>query len=218
MTNVIKSVRLDYYTLKSNYARFIIIYALAVLLAVFTQPVIAIVIIMAFSVFLSGLVFSIYEKNNLSRLYGILPLRRTDVVIGRFIFALCFCLINMLVSGCMAYIISSYSGKGMEQSTFITYLSASFLYYCLAIGISFPIYFKIGFSKAYIFTMLPMYIIIMGSVLISKKADLSGLKQTFQYYISHQHMIWITGCGAGLILLAVSCFVSCLITKRAELT
>lgn len=217
MTNILKSVRLDYYILKTNYAKFVIIYVLAVLLALVTQPVISIVIIMAFSVFLSGTVFTIYEKNNLSRLYGILPLGRTEVVIGRYLYALAFGLANMLISGCMAYVMSNFSGKGLDKLTFIISLSVSFIYYCFAISFSFPIYFKFGFSKAYLFTMLPLYIIILGSVLVSRKADLSGLRQTMQYFVSHQDMIWITGCGVGLILIAVSCAVSCIVNKRTEL-
>ena len=215
MSNVWKSMRLDYYTVKANYRLLFGVYALVIFVGALRQASLTIAIAMMFSISFSGLAFSLSEKNNLGKLYGTLPLGRTEFVIGRYLYTLLFGMISAVVSGSLAYIISLLTKHSMDQLTLVSYLSFSFLYFCLAVGIAFPTYFKFGFSKAYIFTMLPLYILFIGSIFISRKADV--LNQVVQFFLSHQYMIWVTGIGAGLLLLTVSCLLSCFIYKRSEL-
>jgi ABC-type transport system involved in multi-copper enzyme maturation permease subunit len=219
MNNVLKSIRLDYYTVKVSYKIFVFaVYTLAIFLGVLTQPGLIIAIVMIFSAFISGSVFSIYEKNNLSKLFGILPLERFEVVIGRYLYALFFGVINGIISGSIAYIISLYTNKGFDHLAFIAYLSFSFLYFCLAVGIIFPTFFKFGFSKAFIFALLPLYIIFISPILMVRNtAALNKLQQIIQYFASHPNMIWVTGIGVGIILLVISCLLSCLIYQKKEL-
>ncbi len=51
-----------------------------------------------------GLYFLLYEKNNLTQLYGILPLRKKEVVIGRYLYALAFGIVNGFAASILAYI------------------------------------------------------------------------------------------------------------------
>lgn len=219
MSNVLKSLRLDYYVFKANYITFVfVVYALAILLGVLTQLGLIIAIVMIFSAFFSGTAFSIYEKNNLSKLYGILPLGKFETVMGRYLYAVLFGIINIIASGSIAYIISLSFNKELDLIVLTAYLSASFLYYCLAVGVTFPTYFKFGFSKAFLFTLVPLYVIFIVPILMTRnEASLNKLKQIIQYFTSNPDMIWATGFGLGLILLAVSCYLSCLIYKRKEL-
>lgn len=214
MSDILKTIRLEYYALKAIYKTFALVYVFAILLAVLTQPAVTIMLVTIFSAVFCSLTFFIYERNNLSKLYGILPLATFDVVAGKYVYALCFGIINFAVSGSLAYIISLVVGKGIDLITFIVMLSAAFLYLCLFIGVSFPIYFKYGFSKANIFTNLPLYIIFISGILISRKAGaVNNLKQ---FFTSNPNRIWATGVGLGLILLVISCFLSCLIYKKNE--
>lgn len=215
MSNVWKAMRLDYYTLKANYRMLFGVYALIIFVGALKQPSVIILIAMMFSVTFSNMAFNLSEKNNLGKLYGTLPLRRTEFVIGRYLYTLLFGMISMVVSGSLAYIISLLTKKSMDQLTLATYLSFSFLYFSLSIGIAFPTYFKFGFSKAFMFTMLPLYVIFIAAIFIGRKADV--LRQMFQYFVSHQYMIWVTGIGVGLLLLTVSCLLSSSIYKTSEL-
>lgn len=215
MSNILKTFRLEYYTLKAIYKIFALVYVFAILLAVLTkQPAITIMIVVIFSAVFCSIVFSIHEKNNLSKLYGILPLGTFDVVAGRYLYALCFGILNLVVSGSLAYIISLIANEGMDRILFIFILSAAFLYLCLFIGVSFPIYYKFGFSKANIFTNLQLYIIFISGVLISKKTD--AINNINQFFAANPNMIWVTGIGTGLILLVISCSLSCQINKKNE--
>lgn len=218
MSDVLKVIRLNHDTLKMNYKAFSLAYVLAILLGMLKQPPLTIAIVTIISVTFCGMIFSIYEKNNLNKLYGILPLGRFEVVFGRYLFALLFGVINELVSSCLAYLIAPFTKHDMSQIALLTYLSGAFLYFCLAISISFPIYWKFGFSKSYLLTILPLYIVFISGILISLKTNaINDLTQLIHYFSSHQYMIVVTGIGLGLILLLLSCYVSYRIYRKSEL-
>lgn len=219
MRNVFNAIRLDYYTIRGYYKIYIpAVYMLATLLGLLTQPGLIIAIVMIFSAFASGNVFSIDEKNRLNKLYGILPLGRFETVAGRYLYALLFGVINEVVSGSIVYSISHFTSKEMNQVAFIAYLCASFLYFCLAVSVLFPVFFKFSFSKSFVIALVPLYIIFSVPVLLTRnETSLNNIKLIIQYFASHPNMIWITGIGSGFILLAVSCSLSCLIYRKKEL-
>jgi len=220
MSNVLKSIGLDYYVLKDNLKMFLAIaYVLGIVIGSFTKsPYITVPIVMILSALSSGTFFSIYERNNLSKLYGSLPLRKNDVVIGRYLFTLIYGVINWIVSVALALIFLFYVDKGVTDTTFMVYISVSFFYFCLFVGVSFPIYFKYGFSKAYIYTSLPFYFIFIIGLIISRNANFAAnLKQIVQYFTDNPAMIWVIGIGLGLIIIGISTFISSKIYKKSDL-
>lgn len=218
MSAVLKSLRLDYFSFKANYKAFIIIYALAIYLSLYTQPTIVIVIVMIFSSIFSGMTFLVCERNHLNKLYGTLPIGRTEVVVGRYLHALVFGAVNWAVAGAVSGAVSLLAGKGLDVFGFSAYMSVFFFYFCLSIAVSFPIYYRFGVLKAAISTILPLYLVVMSGIFISRNADTAaGLKQVLQYLADNPAMMWAAGIGAGLILLVISCPLSCLIYKRSEL-
>lgn len=219
MSNILKSMKLDAYILKLYYKSFIALYVLASVIGALTKiQVLTIVFIMIVTAPFIGLYFSVYEKNGLSRLYGVLPLGKAEVVMGRYLYALFLGITNGIVSVVLVYIISHFKGGQIDHLTLITAISVSFLYFCFFIAVLFPIYFKFPFSKVYIFANLPIYLIGVSGIFVIKKTDfLKNLGNAIQYFSSNQNMIWVTGFGAGLILLAISCYLSYLTYKKNEL-
>ena len=219
MLNVLKSVGLDHYIFKSYYKTLIVLYIIAAIIGIISQiPIITVSVVIAISAPFIGTIFSVYEKNNLNKLYGILPIGKHEVVIGRYLYALFFVIINGIVSGVLAYVISLFVNKEMSQLEILTYLSASLLFFILYIAIDFPLFFKFTFSKIYVLTNLPFYLLFVIGFFIVKKTDtLKNLTQIIQYFTDHQNMIWVIGIGLGLILLCISVPLSCAIYKRKEL-
>ena len=210
MTNVLKSIQLDHNVLKSHYKTMIMFFAIAVAIGTITQtPAVTVAVLMIITAPFLGTYFSVYEKNNLDKLYGVLPLKRFEVVAGRYLYALLLGLVNGIIAGILAYVISLFTGNGMSYLDYLTYLALSFLGFCLFIGIVFPIYFKFPFSKVYVFANLPIYICsVIGVYLIKKTNILKDLGSILQYFTSHQYMIWILGFVIGLFLLFISCLIS----------
>ena len=220
MANILKSIKLDHAVLKAYYKIFMGVYVLATIIAiVFKAPVVTIPVVIVVAAPFISVYFLVYERNNLSKLYGILPLRRSEVVIGRYTYALLFGILNEFFSGILAYILSLILNAGISNLEFIIFFSAGFLYVCLYISIQLPLYFRFPFLKVYIFSNLPVYLVAVFLVYLFKRTDfLHQLNQAIQYYSSNQTMIWaITGLGLGLILVLVSCPLSFLIHQKSEL-
>ncbi len=144
MHPILKSIRLDHDIQKVYYPTFLVAaYGLAILVAVLTQKTgWAIVVVMTISAPFVGSHFYLYEKNNLSKLYGILPLAKNEVVIGRYLYALVFGIANGIAASILAYIISLIDHSRMSQLEFLTFAFAPFAYFCLYIAVLFPIYFE----------------------------------------------------------------------------
>ena len=210
MNNILKSIKLDHDITKSRYTMFIID-IIGVFFAVITKiPIYGALIIMVISTPLAGQYFSVYEKNNLEKLYGILPLRKFEVVTGRYLYALCIIVINGIIAAIVAYSVSIFTNKAMNSLEFLTYLSVGFLYACLMVAVIFPLYFKFSFSKVYVFSNLPFYLTFVILFVLTRKTNV--LQQTgpvAQYLSSNLGMIAAIGFGLGLILLALSCLLSC---------
>ena len=220
MANILKSIMLDHAVLKAHYKIFMGVYVLAAIIAiVFKAPAITIPVVIVVAAPFISVYFFVYERNNLSKLYGILPLRRSEVVIGRYTYALLFGILNEVFSGILAYILSQILNVGISYLEFLIFFSAGFLYVCLYISIQLPLYFRFPFSKVYIFSNLPVYLVAVFLVYLFKRTNfLHQLSQGIQYFSSNQTMIWvITGIGLGLILVMISSSFSRLICQKNEL-
>ncbi len=220
MANILKSIKLDHAVLKAYYKIFMLVYVLATIIAiVFKAPVISIPVIVVVAAPFISVYFLVYERNNLSKLYGILSLRRSEVVIGRYTYALLFGILNEVFSGILATILSLILNAGISYQEFLIFFSAGFLYVCLYISIQLPLYFRFSFSKVYIFSNLPVYLVAVFLVYLIKRTDfLHQLSRGIQYLSSNQTMLWgITGVGLGLILVMISSSFSRLIYQKHEL-
>lgn len=221
MSNILKLIRLDYYVLKGNNKLFLVVaYVIAIVLGVFTKaPYLMVPIVMLLTTVSSGQYFSIYEKNNLGRLYGMLPLNRAQAVVGRYVYTLVFGLLNWAAAMALSIFIMLFVNKsGTDSSTFIFFICFAFFYLCLFVGISYPIFYKYPYSKAYVFTTLPFYLIFILGLILSRNAATAGsLTQLLQYFTDNSVMTWVFAIGFGLIILVVSCLLSVSIHKKNEL-
>ena len=217
VSNVTASMRLDFHIQKANYKTFFMLgYALATVLGLVTRtPYVSVVIAMVISAALSGFVFAVIERNHLGRLYGVLPLRKSELVLGRYLYAALFGLANEIVASLLSCVISLITGHTLVVLDLSAYQCASFLYFCLFISIVFPLYFRFGFSKNYLLTNVPLYVLYaVGYGFIMKgRLDLRGL---IQYFTRNPGMLWLYGVGGGLVLLAVSYSLSRLTYRRYE--
>jgi hypothetical protein len=219
MYPILKSIRLDHDIQKVYYRAFLVAaFGLAILIAVLAQKTgWAIVTVMAISAPFVGSNFYLYEKNNLSKLYGILPLGKNEVVIGKYLYALAFGIANGIAASILAYIISWIVNSRMSQLEFLTYAFAPFAYFCLYVAVLFPIYFEFPYSKVYIIANLPFPAVVSFAYLLRKDDLFQQLQQVILYFTANPNRIWVAGLGLGLLLLLVSCPLSILIHQKSEL-
>ena len=139
-------------------------------------------IAMIISAAFSSFVFLVSEKNHLGRLYGILPLRKSELVLGRYLYTLLFGLANAVAASLLTFIISIVTGKTLAFLDLSAYVCVSFLYFCLFASIVFPVYFRFGFSKNYLLTNVPLYVLYAVGFGQVRKGNLKGLYDVMRYF------------------------------------
>ena len=219
MSRVFSAVKLDFYSAKTNLRIGVIMFAVSILLGVLTKrPVLIIIYNMMFATFLSGMIFSVDDKNNLHKLYGILPLKKTEWVTARYLYAAAIGFINLALVAAAVLIISNMLDTPFDSLTLFAFLGASLIYYCFSVGVIYPVYIRLSFSKAYIFTMLPIALIGVGVMLIARRTELSGsINGLMGFFSSNQSLILIFALCVGIIFLGISVLAACAMYRKKEL-
>ena len=219
MNRILNATKLDFYTSKSTLKMTSILLLLAVIIgAVSHGPYYAMILTMVFAVTSCGTISSTQEKSHSEKLYGILPLKKSEMIVGRYLYALIIGLAYIVIDGIMGFMMSKVSGFRLDPLSFWATLAIGFTYFGFAVGVSYPIYLKFTFAKAYIFTMLPMYIIAVLILVITRKTNFtSNLGQIIQFFTDHLYLAPIFGLLGGLILLVVSALIANLIYMHKEI-
>lgn len=186
--------------------------------AVSKGPVYTMLFTMVFAVTSCGTVFSTHEKNHSDKLYGILPLKKTEMIMGRYLYALIIGVVYAVLAGILGIIMSRITGTSLDFFSFWGTLMLAFIYFSFAVGISYPIYLKFSFTKAYIFTMLPMYVIAVFILILTRRTNtISNISQIIRFFKDNQVLIPVFGILTALILLSVSVLIANLIYTRKEI-
>jgi len=225
MNRIINAAKLDFYAGKSGLvtSSFLLIVAFAVG-ALSNISTFTCFLTMVFAVTACGAVFSAHEKSSSEKLYGILPIKKFEIILGRYLYAFIVGIVFAAVASLLSLLIPHIPHLAKIAAvplTFTTYwgtIMLAFIYFCFAIGISFPIYFRFSFAKAYTFTMLPMYLVVILAVLLSRKTNFFvGLSHFMQFFTDHTYLIFIFGTLASLILIIISAIIANLIYKKKEI-
>lgn len=102
--------------------------------------------------------FAVGDKNGIDTLYATLPLTKKNVVVGRYLFALC---LNLL-SGTVAFLLSAasmvISGKSVNITEALVITAACFIIYTFLQAFQLPLFFKLGYAKAKFLSFLPFMV------------------------------------------------------------
>jgi hypothetical protein len=216
MNNLFNAIKLDYFILKPYYLVVVIPVIVAILIGIFTSnpPLIAMALLIIEALFMNTLFF-IYEKNNLNKLYGVLPIRRRQIVLGRYSFTLLFGIIAEFIAIIFTLVVIYTLNMQVNTFTIITFIY-SFLIYLIIVSVHFPFYFKYDYSKINTIASLPFTIIFIA-VVVTMIRNPKLYNYIIQYSIHNQHIVWLTVICICLILFGSSCFLSCLFYNKREL-
>jgi hypothetical protein len=217
MNNIFDSIKLDYYILRTfSPGALLSSVGIATLAGIISSsPGLIIGIVLMVSAFFMGGLFAVVEKNNINKLYGILPVRKQQIVIGRYLLTLFVGVLNAAMATILTYFVSFILDIKLSYLTLIGWLFGSFFLFCLLVSMQFPIYFRYEFSKVSSISNMPAIILfIIGSALIKKRPEL--FQQTINFFIDNQYMIWLIGIVGALLLLGVSMFLSYALSKKRD--
>ncbi|WP_077613131.1 ABC-2 transporter permease [Clostridium sp. Marseille-P2415] len=181
MTGFLRITRLDLLTMKSQFALYLSLVLIVLMFGFMGSSVMLLGITGAwFVALMSSNIFAIQEKNNLDRLYGSVSVKLQDIVLGRYVFVflnyfLSFLAVIILHSGFVLF-----QNKALETPDVLLGFSLSFLAFSTITGIQMPMYFKMGYTKAKVWSMVP-FIAVMAFVAIpSFVPALSGIIELIQ--------------------------------------
>lgn len=99
MNNVLKAAKLDHALVKPYIKVICFTLLLPIAFAVVNRSLLTgVSFAMCFIAMTTGYTFSVMEKNGMDRLYGILPVKKSDLVLGRYLFILALGAIALVVS------------------------------------------------------------------------------------------------------------------------
>jgi len=219
MNRILNATKLDFYAAKSALGMTAILLLIGIMIGALAHGAIyTMIFTMVFSVTSSGSIFSIHEKSHSDKLYGILPLKKSEMIMGRYLYALIIGAVYVVIAAILGLIMSRVTGDNLDALNYWATLALAFIYFGFAVGVSYPIYLKFSFAKAYVFTMLPMYVIAVLMLVLSKKTNfISDLGHVIQFFTANLVLVPIFGILIGLILLAVSALIANLIYTRKEI-
>lgn len=182
MTQSTQVVRLDFWTIRQFLTwKQLGLYALVLLFVAITtrDSAVATGILMMYGLFYASYPFVIGEKTQMDLLYAALPLHRSELVRGRYLFVL----LTDLVSAGIAFVFSlllSFVFPLSLGTILGTILACLYLFSILSL-LQLPVYFKLGYTKGKMIALLPL---LLPTVLIvalftltkeSKIADIASL-------------------------------------------
>jgi hypothetical protein len=219
MNRILNATKLDFYASKSALRMTIILLLIGIVIGASSkQPIYTMIFTMVFSVTSCGSIFPTHEKSHSDKLYGILPLKKSEMIMGRYLYALIIGAVYTVIAAILGLVMSRIMNVSLDSFTFWATLMLAFIYFSFAVGVSYPIYLKFSFAKAYVFTMLPMYVIAVLILFLTKKTNfISNLNQVMRYFTDNLILIPILGILIGLVLLAISALIANLIYTRKEI-
>ena len=157
MSNIWKSAKLDFSLVKPYVKTICFTMVLPVVFAAINRSLLTgISFAMCFIAMTTGYTFSITEKNSMERLYGILPIRKSDMVIGRYIFIIIMGLTALIFSLAVHPVILTILGESISVFEHICAAVIGIFLFALYTVFQLPGYYKLGSIKGRVFMYIPV--------------------------------------------------------------
>lgn len=169
MSNIWKSAKLDFSLVKPYVKTICFTMVLPVVFAAINRSLLTgISFAMCFIAMTTGYTFSITEKNSMERLYGILPIRKSDMVIGRYIFIIIMGLTALIFSLIAHPVILTILGESISIFDYISAAVTGIFLFALYTVFQLPGYYRFGSIKGRVFMYIPVAGFLITLLLITK--------------------------------------------------
>ena len=216
MSNIWKSVKLDF-SLVRPYVKticFTMVLPVAVV-AINRSLLTGISFAMCFIAMTSGYTFSITEKNDMERLYGILPVHKSELVVGRYVYIIIMGLLALIFSLIAHPVILSSLGETVSAFDIASAAAAGIFLFALYTVFQIPGYYKFGSIKGRVFMYIPVVGFLATQLLLTKiPADNSRWLITV---LSSPVMLVLLAAVFVVIMYVISILISVKIVQGKEL-
>ena len=216
MHNIWKSAKLDFSLVKPYVKTICFTMILPVVFAAVNRSLLTgISFAMCFIAMTTGYTFSITEKNAMERLYGILPIRKSDMVIGRYIFIIIMGLTALVFSLVSHPVILIILGETVSVFDFMSAAATGIFLFTLYTVFQLPGYYKLGSIKGRVFMYIPVAGFLITLLLLTKIPV--GESRLLFTVINSPALLMLSAVVLVIALYVVSISVSIKILKNKEM-
>lgn len=223
MNRIAHFVYLDFYTINPYKKTLYLLILVGLVMGVVIESVSTLpaIIMMGLLVVMST-PFSIGEKNGLDTLYATLPLTRKSVVTGRYAFAFCMEMVGAIFVLLISVALSVIFTIDLNVTEILSSLCLLLAVFSLVISLQYPLYFKLGYTKAQpftyiLFTISILAITVWSSGIAENFAPLSGLNTLREGLSANPYLMYGLSVGIGFLFLALSCWLSCRLYQKRDI-
>ena len=157
MSNMLKATKLDFSLVRPYFKVIGFTMLLPIAFAAINRSILTgVSFAMCFIAMTTGYTFSITEKNSMERLYGILPVKKSEMVIGRYLFVLALGARALVVSLITQPIVLRVIGETVEKVDIISAAIGGLFLFALYTVFQIPGYYKFGSIKGRVFMYIPV--------------------------------------------------------------
>jgi hypothetical protein len=223
MYNIFNLIKFDFITIKKkSLVVFLVLFSLASIFSIFTMPII-ISFLTLFSGFIIEPCFVLGEKNKIEKLYGILPIKRYEPIVARYLMLV---IVNLLGGGLTLLVIKigtninlymdEYQELLFSKTTFDSYLllvSIVIMFGMILLAFDFFVLYVWGSSLQIFATIsLAIGISVVGfgimKIMNISMSDISywQLNVLIPYLSKNSIMSAVISILIGVVFIAISCF------------
>ena len=216
MSNILKSTKLDIALVKPYFKIICFTLLLPIVFTAINRSLLTgVSFAMCFIAMTTGYTFSIAEKNNMERLFGILPVRKSELVIGRYVFVLAMGLISLIISLIAQPLVLKVLGETVGVFDIVTAAIAGVFLFALYTVFQIPGYYKYGSIKGRVFMYIPVAGFLITLLLISKNPV--GENKLLFTVINSPVLLMLLAVIFAITMYVISILVSIKILKNKEM-
>ncbi len=222
MNKAVSVVKFDILTVKPYIKSMFFLIPIGILLAISNKDAMMLPpMFMLWATLFTAYPFSIGEKNSLDKFLGTTSLKRKSVITGRYLFAYFSAFIILLLALSMVILTYVYTKAPVDPRAIVFVSSISIFLYSFIISFQIPLYFKLGYLKAKMFTFIPLFgvgLIVPAITIIPSGNSISDFLKWLSNIIEyHPYLSSIAFICISAAVLSVSHAVSCKIYENKEL-
>ena len=216
MSNILKSTKFDIALVKPYFKTICFTLLLPIVFAAINRSLLTgVSFAMCFIAMTTGYPFSITEKNSMDRLFGILPVRKSELVIGRYVFVLAMGLLSLIISLIVQPLVLKVLGETVGVFDIVTAAIAGVFLFALYTVFQIPGYYKYGSIKGRVFMYIPVAGFLITLLLITKSPV--GESKLLFTVINSPILLMLLAVIFVIAMYVVSILVSIKILKNKEM-
>ena len=217
MSNILKSTKLDIALVKPYFKTICFTLLLPIVFAAINRSLLTgVSFAMCFIAMTTGYTFSITEKNSMDRLFGILPVRKSELVIGRLLFSsLQWGFFSLIISLIAQPLVLKVLGETVGVFDIVTAAIAGVFLFALYTVFQIPGYYKYGSIKGRVFMYIPVAGFLVTLLLLSKMPAIGN--SIISVVESSPILLVFLAVFAIVVMYAVSIFLSIRVMKNKEM-